>query len=71
MIATPHTKREVRASTEDQLREVDRIMVTRIVIAEGDGESNDPVRLVTYLYDDNGMRLARTDPIGEIIKEQP
>lgn len=47
----------------------DRVMLSRVITKEGLGVEGDPVRRVTYWYDDDGMLLWREDPLdksGEI-----
>ncbi len=53
-----------RESGEDRhrpLRSVERVTVLRIVVLEGQGFINSPVREVTYHYEEDGTLIARRD----------
>lgn len=45
------------------LRSVRRVTLTEVIVARGNGTDSDPVRLVTMLFDDNGVCLAEHDPL--------
>jgi hypothetical protein len=43
------------------VRSCERVTLTRVVVAEGMGVDGNPVREVTYWYDDDGWLIARRD----------
>jgi hypothetical protein len=44
------------------VRSCERVTVTKVVAVEGSGDHDgDPVRHVTYFYDDDGWLIARRD----------
>lgn len=48
------------------LRSVERVTVTRVEVTEGEGVVGNPIRTVTYWYDDSGQEIQRHDPVEEM-----
>jgi hypothetical protein len=49
------------------VRSCERVTLTRVVVAEGMGVDGNPVREVTYWYDDDGWLIARRDGWEELL----
>lgn len=47
----------------EELRSVRRVEVIAVVVARGTGADDDPVRLVTLHFDDDGECVAERDPL--------
>lgn len=45
------------------VRRFERVTVTKVVVLTGHGTPTSPVREVTHFYDDDGLLIARHDPI--------
>lgn len=59
-----------RQSDRPAVHSCERVTLTRLVVAEGAGRDNDPVREITYWYDDHGICVARMDPCALIDDEE-
>lgn len=47
------------------LKYCDRVTLTRATVLEGAGTDDDPMRDVEYWYDDDGIQIARRDPVED------
>ena len=55
------------ARFSDVVRRCERVTVTKVVVVEGSGHSaGDPVREVTYYFEDDGGQIARYDSLQEL-----
>lgn len=61
MSASQQFHRGSSGRTSEYMRSCERATVTRVVLVEGIGQPDDPVREVSYWYDDDGWLIARRD----------
>lgn len=47
--------------TTDNIRSCKRETITHVIVVEGNGTDDDPVRQVSYFYSDDGWLIARRD----------
>jgi hypothetical protein len=61
---TQITESTVLMAQTHAIRSCERVTLTRIVVVEGRGVPDDPMREVTYFYDDDGHCVVRRDLVA-------